>query len=79
MKALISALTLLAFVGAATVPFVTAQAQSQTESTNPAPVKKAPAKKKTTKRKTTKKKTAAKSAKKKAAKNTKKKPAPNAM
>jgi len=59
MKALISALALLGFVGATTVPLYTASAQ--TETTTPAPAKKAPAKKKTaSKKKTTKKKTASK-------------------
>ncbi len=55
MKALISALTLLSFVGAATVPFIASPAQAQTTTTT----KKAPAKKKTAK-KSTKKKTATK-------------------
>jgi len=57
MKALISALALLSFVGASTIPFVTAQAQAQ--SSTPDTTKKAPAKKKAAK-KSTKKKTATK-------------------
>lgn len=64
MKALISALALLSFVGASTLPFVaSAQAQTATDTM------KTPAKKKTSKaKKTTKKKTASK--KKKAAPKT---------
>ena len=44
MKALISALALLSFVGATTIPLYTAAAQ--TETTTQTPAKKAPAKKK---------------------------------
>ncbi len=58
MKALISALALLSFVAASTIPVYPASAQAQTST--PAPAKKAPAKKKTAKKKTTKKKTASK-------------------
>jgi hypothetical protein len=62
MKALISALALLSFVAASTIPVYPASAQEQT---TPAPAKKAatkkaPVKKKTAKKKTTKKKAAAK-------------------
>lgn len=65
MKALFSALALLSFVAATTVPFVAAQAQTQTNM--PAPAKKAPAKKKVVKKKATKKKAAKKKAIKKKA------------
>ena len=59
MKALISALALLSFVGATTIPLYTAAAQ--TETTTQTPAKKAPAKKKSaSKKKTSKKKTASK-------------------
>jgi hypothetical protein len=67
MKALFSALALLSFVAATTVPFVAAQAQTQANM--PAPAKKAPAKKKIVKKKVVKKKaTKKKAAKKKATK-----------
>ena len=58
MKALISALALLSFVAATTIPVFSAQAQAQTSAPT---TKKAPAKKKAaTKKKSTKKKTATK-------------------
>lgn len=55
MKALFSALALLSFVAASTLPFVATPAQAQTTTT-----KKASTKKKTTKKSTAKKKTAKK-------------------
>jgi hypothetical protein len=58
MKALFSALALLSFVAASTLPFVTTPAQAQTSTTKT--TKKASTKKKTTKKSTAKKKTAKK-------------------
>jgi len=57
MKALISALALLSFVGASTIPFV-APANAQTATTTPA--KKKTSTKKKSAKKSTKKKTASK-------------------
>jgi hypothetical protein len=61
MKALISALALMGFVAASTIPFVAAPAQAQTTTTKPA-------KKSTKKKKSTAKKKTAASKKKKTAK-----------
>lgn len=64
MKALISALALLSFVGASTLPYVINPAEAQTATTTK---KKASTKKKAVKKTSTKKKTAKKKAKAKSA------------